>query len=125
MLTPTCSPEPSHSSSPDVMQWGQWNNFGSLDISMSQWLHLAKRSQDITGSLREETEGRFGEGTPWIVESCWKYHTLPGQAVREDPPAFSLEEATALPTASHLWTHIHQALEQDSVPDSTSKIGLH
>lgn len=113
MLTPTCSPEPSYNSSPDIMQWCKWSSFGCvvicsfLDFSVSQWLHLAQRSQDITGSLREETEGRFGEGPPWAVESCWKYHTLPGQAVWEDPPAFSLKEATVLPTASHLRTHIH------------------
>lgn len=96
-----------------------------LPRPVSQWLHLTKRSQDIIGSLREEAVGSFGEEPPWAVESCLKYHILPGRAVWEDPPAFSLKEATTLPTASHVWAHIHQALEQDGVPDSTSKIGLH
>lgn len=56
-----------------------------LPRPVSQWLHLAKRSQDITGSLREETEGSFREGPPWAVESCLKYHILPGRAVWERP----------------------------------------
>lgn len=96
----------------------------SLDLRVS----VASSSKKEPGLYRLTQRGDRGEiwrGATLACEFLFKNIIHHQDRVEEEPPAFSLKEATTLPTASHLWAHVYQALEQDRVPDSTSNIGFH